>query len=395
MSLFLTIMIIVFVMIMLSVVSYQNFQIIGITFAPEHAETQEVKALQQRFKVEQAILGVVFVGVTQLTTIDTFQGWRDLAFILVLFSYIILSYIPFVTLQRRLMALKQKHNWIYETQKRIADISVTREKGKAAPSKQWVWLIWMLGLVPLIVAALTQSPWTMLLPLLLVPIIMLVIPLSYDTVIRVKTPFVSKNSNVTQAYMRRYERANALSYLQMSFTVNIFFIAFTTLMLFYLSNIWAVVLLMLFFVVLIGLIINTVQKNKALQAEFFDQADWQMTEEKGRYKWGAYYNPEDTRLLVPKRAVGMGVTINVAHPAGKIIMGLIGVLTVGLIGMTLVMSTANFDVSIQSESVPIEVPMYGIEVAFDQIESIELSQAPLDGTRTNGFGGEEKKFWVF
>lgn len=42
------------------------------------------------------------------------------------------------------------------------------------------------------------------------------------------------------------------------------------------------------------------------------------------YKWGLfYYNPEDKRLIVPKRIKWMGWTFNFAHPLAAILFLLI------------------------------------------------------------------------
>jgi uncharacterized membrane protein len=45
-----------------------------------------------------------------------------------------------------------------------------------------------------------------------------------------------------------------------------------------------------------------------------------------KYKWGIfYYNPEDTRILVPKRAKWMGWTLNFANLWSYVILaGIIG-----------------------------------------------------------------------
>lgn len=384
--------ILVLTFMMFSASNYQNFQILGISLAPEHADTDEVKALQRKFKIELLFVGLLFSGLSLTLSGDFLRGWRDFAQFILLFTYIISSYIPFILIERRLINLKHEKGWIYATQKRLVDISVTREKGKAAPSKAWVWLIWLLMWIPLIIGLVANGGWGIVLPMLIIPIIMLILPLSYPMVIRTKTPFVSKSSEITQSYMRRYERINALAYLLMALLVSLFFISFTLLMLFYPSNAWAALLLIVFLVMTVGLFIYTMNKNKDLQAEYVDNGPWKLSESKARYVWGAYYDPEDSRLFVPKRVSGMGITLNVARPAAKVIMGLIAVL---VIGGVLFMSTASFEMIIEPKSIQIEAPMYGVELAFDEIESIELSQKSLDGRRTNGYGGMEKSFGFF
>lgn len=45
-----------------------------------------------------------------------------------------------------------------------------------------------------------------------------------------------------------------------------------------------------------------------------------------------YSNPADERFIVPKRPAWMGWTINLAHPAGRVVTGIV----VGLVGMRIV-----------------------------------------------------------
>ena len=59
-----------------------------------------------------------------------------------------------------------------------------------------------------------------------------------------------------------------------------------------------------------------------------------------------YYNPNDTRLNVEKR-LGYGGTVNVAHPAGKVIMIISAVIIVGSIFYLIYLAaTGQFDESV-------------------------------------------------
>lgn len=43
-----------------------------------------------------------------------------------------------------------------------------------------------------------------------------------------------------------------------------------------------------------------------------------------RYDWaGLYHDPDDPRLFVPKRNPSLGWTVNVEHPYGRTVLGLI------------------------------------------------------------------------
>ena len=51
-----------------------------------------------------------------------------------------------------------------------------------------------------------------------------------------------------------------------------------------------------------------------------------------RYDWaGLYHDPDDPRLFVPKRNPSFGWTINVEHPYGRTVLGLI--LAVPVVGI--------------------------------------------------------------
>lgn len=374
---------------------YQNFQILGVTFTPEHANSTEVRQIQKRFRIEEFVIALVFAAFGFLVQLEMFQGKRDMLFMIILVSYMFLSYLPFVLIQKRLRNLKLEKEWIYNTEKRTADISVSREKGKSAPKKHWIWLSWLLSVVPFFVVLFKDNTWGNVAISLFIPLIMLLIPLSYPMVIRTKTPFVSKNSDLAKTYMRHYERINAVSYIQVSFAVNAFFIVLVLSMIYSPSNLLFVSLLLGFVVILIGIMVNATRKNQTLHKDFFNEDDLSITESKAKYKWGAYYDPADTRLFVPKR-IGMGVTINIARPAGKIIMGFTYLLTISLVGFAIVMfSISEFEMSVEADSFEVHAPIYGVEIDYDQIESIELSQEPLEGIRTNGFGGFEKRFGYF
>lgn len=386
--------IVLFTFIMFTIIKYTNFQIVGVTFSPEHASTNQVKQLQNKFKIKQILISLCFIGLTFLSQLELFQGWRDFSQLLIFFIYIIVSYLSVTLLQRQLKKLKAKENWIYESQKRIVDLSVTREKGKAAPKKIWLWLVWLINWIPFTLAWINGQSWSVLFPLLIVGLIMIIIPLSYPSAIRSRTAFVSKNSEITQSYMRRYERINGLTYIQVMILVSLFLLTTTITLIFNLSNFWFIIILLIFLICLIGLIFYSSNTISSLQNEYFVDESWLLTESKATYKWGAYYDPDDPRLFVPKIS-GIGVTINVGRPAGKIINAILMLAIIAILIMVLFMSMTSYDVTFDSNQFQIDVPMYGIEMEFDKIESIELSQTNLSGIRTNGFGGQEKSFGYF
>lgn len=378
-----------------NVVTYQNFQILGVAFAPEHAESKEVQTLQENFRRRQILMGLGFIILTLLLKLDMFDGSRDTIQLILLFVYIIMSYLPFQNLQQKLIDLKHEKGWVYEQKKRRADLRVSREKGKAAPSPIWIWLVWILSGVPLIIAIASGAPFEVNLPLLIVSILLLVLPLSYNKAISQKTPVVFEDSDLTLAYTRRYEGIQGRGYLLTTLSVTVFLVILTWFTLRGTSGLEVVLLLLGFILILMGIIFYIFQKNQELQTEFFEAEAPYINESSGHYKWGFYHNPKDYRLFVPKQASGMGTTINIARPAGKIIMAITVIFLIIVLVVVLVMSAATFDVQIAEEGVAIEVPLYESYIPVEEIERAELTQTSLEGTRTNGYGGQDKAYGYF
>lgn len=386
--------IILFVFIMFNASRYQNFQILGVTFSAQHANSPQIQNLRAKFKYRQLAIAILFIALSYASKLDIFKGFRDFTQLSLLFLYLFSSYITLTFFQKSLVNLKISENWVYESHIRMADLSVAREKGKAAPSKKNVWVLWAINWLPFILAFVKGMPWPVLIPLFIVGLVLIVIPLSYPHAIRIRTPFVADQTEITQSYMRRYERISGISYIQMMIIMTVFFLLTTLSMLFNLSSIYLIIILLLFVSSLMGIISYHSRKHTELQSEYFSGQDWHLNESKARYKWGAYFDPDDPRIFVPKIS-GTGMTINIGRPVGKISYAvmLIGIAVVLL--MAFVMSTTNFDIAMDSNQLQIKVPFYGVEVDFDQIQEIELSKEDLSGIRTNGFGGQERSFGFF
>ncbi len=105
------------------------------------------------------------------------------------------------------------------------------------------------------------------------------------------------------------------------------------------------------------------------------------------YRWGFYCNPADPRIVVPKR-VGMGFTFNTGRLAGKWLMGgtlaLTALLLAGVFGSLIWMGTADYVLTIGTDSVSISAPFYGEEFPLSELEGVSLAESIPGGSRTNG-----------
>lgn len=92
--------------------------------------------------------------------------------------------------------------------------------------------------------------------------------------------------------------------------------------------------------------------------------------------WGGfiYNNPKDKRFMVEKR-VGIGTTVNFAHPAGKaFVIGTILILLVTIVPtlvLTYKLSYDEYKLTVDNNKVNIDAPFYDFSFDMDEIESIE------------------------
>ena len=103
--------------------------------------------------------------------------------------------------------------------------------------------------------------------------------------------------------------------------------------------------------------------------------------------WGMiYYNPRDRKTVVEKR-VGVGTTINMATPAGKV-MGIF--LAAVLLGMLLIcvwtirLEFTPIRLTIQGNTLTAEQLREDYAIPLENIEEVTLVQELPDMTRTNG-----------
>lgn len=100
-----------------------------------------------------------------------------------------------------------------------------------------------------------------------------------------------------------------------------------------------------------------------------------------------YNNPNDKRFMVEKR-VGIGTTVNFAHPAGKAFtIGLILVLIGTLVPAGVMMyklSNAEFNLTVEDGRVSIDAPFYDFSFGMGEIEGVETISKMPGVTKTNG-----------
>ena len=102
-----------------------------------------------------------------------------------------------------------------------------------------------------------------------------------------------------------------------------------------------------------------------------------------------YYNPDDRRVNVEKR-VGVGFTINMATPVGKVFSAVIALLIVGTVvfcgAFTIPMELCPLKLSVERDILTAAQVREDYSIPVDAIEDLELVQSLPSLTRVNGTG---------
>lgn len=256
-------------------------------------------------------------------------------FMLLIMVTIIIYFIPFARANKKLKDIKNREIYM---DKEKTDRCVVEVDIKAAAYREPAFFLktgaagLLAGAVPFILECFIPKSGDMKgINLLIIGVSSLTGVLAYVLILyfgRLRTEVVSRDSSVNMqiARVKNYQWSRAFTifiWLNAAFTFYIWFrmgdIDTGWLEVVIVSFIYSVILLTVMLLAEIKVI--KVQDKYAAQA--FDGED-----DDRHWFWGiVYYNKNDKRFMVSKRT-GIGTTINMAKPAGKITMAIIGIILI-------------------------------------------------------------------
>ncbi len=379
--------------------NYQDFQIWGVLFKPEHAKHKDTKKVQKKYQRLLAWGIVLFLLLQCFFLLPPLRHYLDFSLIFILLGYTAYGFLVLERARQALIRLKPKHAWFYERpEKRLADTEVSLQKGKSAPGVLWVWLIWLLNFLPfLFFYAAGEDEALFYVILALTPLSLMVIPLIYKRALRSRRQMVSPDKTLNKAYARASERETGLGLIRIFLALTLWWNAFALLFLAEELSPWMWLLsFAVFFLLLTGLLFYGRKKRETINRRFYEKSVWRIPEEDKHYRWGFYYNKTDSRLMVPKPVESMGYTLNMAKPQAKIIMGLTLALIVFALTLALRMGTAEFRYIPGERYFEIEAPFYSLKPEAGDIETVEWSEEPIrNAARLHGMAGREKRYGAF
>lgn len=155
---------------------------------------------------------------------------------------------------------------------------------------------------------------------------------------------ISRDSNINANYNRAKKKTWADLMIAISWTNALYLVASSILFMFVNTQVAVLVGILVYTVILMIIVIIGAVNQKAVENRYERDTELELQDDDDNWILGMfYYNPNDTRLNVEKR-FGYGATINVAHPAGKVIMIVSALLLIGTIGYLIYAAlTGQFD----------------------------------------------------
>lgn len=155
---------------------------------------------------------------------------------------------------------------------------------------------------------------------------------------------ISKDSNINANYNRAKKKTWADMMISMSWANALFLVGYLILITFVNNDAVMVAGIIVYIVMIMTVVMIGVLNQKAVEKRYERDTDLELQDDDDNWILGMfYYNPNDTRLNVEKR-FGYGGTVNIAHPAGKVIMIIIALLLIVSIGFIICGAiTGNLD----------------------------------------------------
>lgn len=375
--------------------SYQDFQIVGVRLKPRHQADPDTGREVRRSK-NRLTLG--FAAALILQAIFLLPNLKALSMYLMLVliaAYIAFGIVETEFLRRRLLRLKDRKGWHYETSMKLAaDLAVSRERGKSAPPAVWIWLSWAPSVLPLLFLRLSGGREVITYVMfLLLPLILLILPATYKGISLAGPRSLSHDTKVNVAYARASERVSGRWLIVITFLTSVFWCALTAALLFASRpTLWIILTLVLFTAGIIGIVVGLKRDRDRLLLKYYDEKDWILPENGQYYRWGFYINKKDPRLLVPKQVESMGWTLNLAHPGGKAIVGGTAVFILGMLAFVLVMVFAQYKFSFAGDQFKVDLPFYGASVTAAEVQTVRLEDQPIAAIRINGYAGSDRRY---
>lgn len=297
--------------------------------------------------------------------------------------YLLIPSFIYIHYHKKLKAFVDDHHLHPEKETgSVVDLKVLRET--RAPIK---WPIYILMLIPQLVTLFILRKDPLLFLGVILTLTSLLGPFIDITFSRMRSPLLYEHTEANVQYQRIYQRwwkvfAYGYTFLTMLLTISILKYELFIVMCIVLT----ILLILLSVLVYRGIRKETEEKLQGEPRSLLRSSD-------DHWLFGVfYYNPEDRKLLVEKR-VGMGSTLNIARPAGKVIMIITLLVLLGafvLMGSLLVKGLTPFSLHLTESSLEVVHQKVEEDIPLGEMKNVTLIDTlpelrRIMGTATDNF----------
>ncbi|WP_375178960.1 DUF5808 domain-containing protein [Enterococcus rotai] len=355
------------------------------------SRTYKKRLLQWAFIFSVAALPILTISYDSLTLIY---------FLVMIFGFIGTSFYLQVIYIRKMTTVKVQNNWVLPTSPLLVDTALVVNKNRKLISIWWFLpsiLITLLGCIySFTTLGFSNGNWIIgLISLLMSAMFLLFYYFIARFPVKPLTSDETINQQVNDQMRHHWSVLMAISALVLSplafISVSSVSIPYEKMMLFSVG----------YAIFILGFVLFTfcyLFSSRKKQDQLIAQAkEYRYSDEDQYWKYGVYINPNDKRIMIPDR-VGMNISVNLGRPAGKLALGIIGVLVLfSLIGASIPMvisdfSANPFELSTSHNGISLSAPLsQSRKITWDEIESVELihtlpkDRLKLYGTATENY----------
>lgn len=351
------------------------------TLPKDKLNDPHVLQISRTFKKRLLQIAGLFSILTVPILLISLDSITMLFFFLVLFGYIGINYYLQIVYIHKMTALKIANGWLLPTSPILVDTQLVLNKNKKLIKFWWFLPSLLFTLVGSIYSIITLgfSFLSILFTVLAILIVGLFI-VSYYFIARLPVKPLTSDERINQQ-VNDTMRHHWSMYLAISaFVISpiIFLPVFLTVLPYDKIILFSFIYLF-FLIIFIGFTFYYLFDMRKKQDIFISQAEeYRYSNDDQYWRYGIYINPNDRRIMIPDR-IGMNLSINIGRPAGKIALGITGLLvvvalTVATIPMLISdFSTNPFQLITTDAGIKMSAPLTSSKkILWEDIESVKL-----------------------
>lgn len=372
-----------------------NHVIIENTLPPSQLDNPQVVALAKRYRKRQFQAALLLIIIEAILLLPMRDSWFMLLFFVMLFLTIGTGYVLQIRYIRKMRQLVEDNDWHLDVAPVQINTQLVRDKNMQMVS--WKWFLLGVGL-SLGLFFLNRSFPGSLVIFLTVLFTEAIMVTGWYYVGRLPVRALTNDQEINRQYnlLTKYHWSLLMVVIGIILPVTIYL---PLLAADRWQNLFALLAFLefslLLFVVFfsLGWLMALRGKQDRLLAQ---TKDFRYQGDDYYWRYGFYYNPNDTRFMVPDR-IGLNLSVNLATTAGKIFMGFGGVVLVASLIITVVpmyildYHPDPFVYTVDAQKVTLDGPFFKERaIALPNIQKVELvEKLPSRGVRTNGFATDQ------